>query len=111
MMDLLWPITTVGIMVVGVLIGILVIWRMLRDRRSGFPTQDERTQKVAGKAASYALLIGMYSTIGLTFLNLISLEFFDSPILETGYALIASLLVYSLSYIGLRWYLDKKGEF
>jgi cytochrome b561 len=111
MMDLIWPITTVGIMVVGVLIGILVVWRMLIDRRSGFPRQDERTQKVAGKAASYALLIGTYFTLGLTFVNLISLELFDSPILETGYALIASVLVYSLSFIGLRWYLDKKGEF
>jgi len=110
-MDLLWPITSIGIVAMIVLIGILVVWKILKDRRSGFPSQDERTQRITGRAASYALLIGLYFTIGLTFVNLINQEFFDSPILETGYALIASLLVYSLSFIGLRLYFDRKGDF
>ena len=111
MADLPWHLTSIMIMATGVLIGILVIWRMLRDRKSGFPAQDERTKKVTGKAAVYAMLIGSYSMIALMIANLINLEFTDSPLLDVGYALVIPLLVQSLTFLGLRLYFNRKGEF
>ena len=111
MTSLVWPIMSGGIVVVIVLIGVLVLWRIVKDRRSGFPAGDERTQRVNGKAATYALFIGMYSTIALLFVNLINEVFYDLPAFEVGYALIASLLIYSLSFLGLRLYFDRKGDF
>ena len=110
MMDV-WPITGFGILGIIVAVGVLVVWRIIKDRRSGYPTGDERTQRITGKAATYALHIGMYCTIALVSVNIISREFYGSYAFEEGYALIALLLIYSLSYLGLRFYFDKKGDF
>lgn len=111
MMGLPWPIMSGGILVMIVLIGVLMVWRIVKDRRSGFPPADERTQRITGKAATYALLIGTYFTLGLMWMNFINQVFYDSPAWEAGYPLIASVLVYSLSFIGLRLYFDRKGDF
>lgn len=111
MIDLPWPVISVVIMAIGVLIGILVIWRKLEDRKSGFPSQDERTKKITGKAATYTVSIGLYFMLALAAANLINLEFVGSPLLDAGYALIISTLVQSLTFLGLRLYFNRKGEF
>ena len=110
MMDF-WPITSFGILGIIILVGVVGIWMLIKDRRSGYPAKDERTQKITGKAATYALFLGMYSTVALLLVNIISREFYGLYAFEEGYALIASLLIYSLSFLGLRFYFDKKGDF
>jgi len=110
MIDLPWPVMSVVIMAIGVLVGILVIWRKLEDRKSGFPAQDERTKKITGKAATYSFLIGVYFMMALAAANLINLEFVGSPLLDAGYALVISTLVQSLTFLGLRLYFNRKGE-
>ena len=111
MSDVPWPVISIVIMATGVLIGILVIWRKLEDRKSGFPAQDERTKKITGKAATYTVYIGLYFMLALAVTNLINLEFVGSPLLDAGYALIISVLVQSLTFLGLRLYFNRKGEF
>jgi hypothetical protein len=108
-MDSLWFVPAGVIAATIVLIGVLVVWKILKDRKSGYPRQDERTQRVTGKAATHALLIGQYFTIVLLLLNIVSLELYGSPAFEVGYALVASVLVSSLSFIILRLYYDRKG--
>ena len=111
MIDLAWPLISVGIMTTIVLVGILVIWKKFKDRKSGFPVADERTQKINGKAAYYALLMGQYFIIAYLLVNIVGREFFGMPEMEAGYPLIASLLVFNLTFLGLRWYLNRKGDF
>lgn len=106
-----WLVVSIGIPAIIVFVGVFVIWRILKDRRSGFPLKDERTQRVTGTAATYAFYIGLYFTLALMLGNLINLEFLGTPLLETGYALILSLLVNSMTYLGLRAYFDRKGDF
>jgi len=60
MSDFTWILTSWGIVVAIVIIGVMVVWRILEDRKSGFPAQDERTKKITGKAAMYAFSIGNY---------------------------------------------------
>jgi cytochrome b561 len=110
MIELPWPVVSVVIMAIGVLVGIFAIWRKLEDRKSGFPAQDERTKKVTGKAATYAFFIGSYFMVALMIANLINLELTGLPLLEVGYALVIPLLVQSLAFLGLRLYFDRKGE-
>jgi drug/metabolite transporter superfamily protein YnfA len=93
------------------IIGAWVIWRRIQDKKSGFPAQDERTQKVNGKAATYALYIGSYFMIALLFGLIIGKEIFDLPPFDAGDALVASLLVFNLAFLGLRWYFNRKGDF
>ena len=111
MNNLLWPLVTMGIVAIGILVGVFVVWRKLEDRKSGFPAQDERTKRITGKAAYYAFYIGLYFMVALMLANLVVQEFLGLPALDAGYALVASILVQSLTYLGLHWYFDRKGDF
>ncbi len=94
-----------------VLAGILAVWKRVKDRRSGFPVADERTQKVNGKAAYYALFIGVYFMLALLWIHFLGKTFFGFPGFEAGYALVASSLVFILWFLGLRWYFNRKVDF
>jgi len=110
MADLMWPITSVGIAIMIALIAVLLLLKIYKERKSGFPMQDERTSKIFGKAAAYSLYIGSYFIIALLFALLIGKEFYGLPDVDAGYPLVASLLVYNVSFLMLRWYLGRKGE-
>ena len=109
MSDFPWPLMSGGILLTGILLGVYAIWRILENRRSGFPARDERTQKITGRSATYVFYIGSYFMVALMVANLINLEFQGIPLLDTGYALAISVLVNSLTFGGLRWYFDRKG--
>jgi len=106
-----WFVVSGGILVTIVLIGIFVLWKMLRDRRSGFPLKDERTQRVTGTAATYAFYIGSYFMLALMGVNLLNQELTGVALLETGYALVISVLVQTLTFGFIQAYLNRKGDF
>ncbi len=106
----MWPVVSIGIAAIILLLGILLLWKMHKDRKSGFPMRDERTTKITGRAATYALYIGSYFIIAFLFILIIGKEFYGLPEVEAGYPLIAALLVYNLSFLVLRWYFGRKGE-
>ena len=106
-----WSGVSGGILVTIMLIGIFAVWRLLKERRSGFPLKDERTQKISGIAALYAFYIGSYFMLALMGVNLLNQVFTDAPLLETGYALVISVLVQNLAFIGIQTYLHMKGDF
>ena len=110
MTNIPWPVASGGILVTIVLIGIFAVWRLLKERRSGFPLKDERTQKITGTAAYYSFYIGTYFMLALMGMNLLNEVFIDVPLLETGYALLISVLVQSLAFIGIMAYLNRKGD-
>jgi len=105
-----WSVVSGGILVAIILIGIFAVWRLLKERRSGFPLKDERTQKITGTAAYYAFYIGTYFMLALVGVNLLNQEFTGTLLLETGYALVISVLVQSLAFIGIQAYLSRKGD-
>jgi len=109
-MDLSWPIVSVGIAAMIVLIGVLLVWRIAKDRRSGYPSGDERTQRITGKAATYSLYIGMYFMLALLLVFIAGRELLGYYLFNAGDALVASVLVQSVMLLVLRWYLDRKGD-
>jgi cytochrome b561 len=109
-MDLLWSILSFGIVAMIVLIGVLLAWRIVKDRRSGFPAKDERTQRITGKAATYSLYLGLYFMIALSFAFIIGRELAGYYLFNAGDALVASVLVQSVSWLVLRWYFERKGD-
>ena len=110
MADVTWLIESMGILALIILIGIAVLWKTLKEKKSGFPIADERTQRINGKAAYYALFMGQYFIIAILMVMLVGREFLGMPEIEAGYPLIASVLVSSLSYLALRWHFGRKGE-
>jgi len=110
MADFTWPIVSTGIVALMILIGALVLWKTLKDKKSGFPLADERTQKLNWKAGYYAMFMGQYFILAYLLVNIVGREFFGMPEIEAGYPMIAALLVSSVSFLVLRWYLGRKGE-
>ena len=111
MTNLPWSGASMGILAIIVIIGVFVIWKILKELRSGFPLKDERTQRVSGKAAFYAFHLGSYFMLALMLLNILSRELRGAYLLDGWYALIFSIIVQSLMYIGFRLYFERKEDF
>jgi len=110
MADITWPIMSTGILALMILIGVLGLWKRLKEKKSGFPLADERTQKLSWKAAYYAMFMGQYFIVAYLLVNIVGREFFGVPEIEAGYPMIGTLLVSSVSFLVLRWYFGRKGE-
>ena len=110
MADFTWLVASGGILALTILIGILVVWKTRKDKKSGFPLADERTQKLSWRAAYYAMFMCQYFIIAYLLVNIVGREFFDIPEIEAGYPMIAALLVSSVSFLVLRWHFGRKGE-
>jgi len=110
MINIEWIFVSIGILATIVLIGVLAIWKILKDKKLGFPTKDERTQKITGIAATYAFYIGSYFMVALMLMNILSTEFLGASILDTGYAIISSILVSNLTFLIVRWHFNRKGD-
>ena len=110
MADFTWAIESIGILALIILIGALALWKRLKEKKSGFPLADERTQKLNGKAAYCAMFICQYFILAYLWVTIIGREFFGMPEIEAGYPMIAALLVSALSFLVLRSYFGRKGE-
>jgi len=113
MTDLIWPIISIAILALIILIGVLVLWKtraMIKEKKSGFPLKDERTQKLNGKAAYHAMFICQYFILAYVWVTFVGREFFGMPEIEAGYPMIATLLVSALCFLALRAYFGRKGE-
>jgi uncharacterized membrane protein len=111
MATFVWPTILVLNAAVIILLAIFVIWKMQKDRKAGYPIQDERTSKIQGKAALGTYYISLSFMISLLMLNIVGNEFLSLPELEMGWTVIAILLVNGISFALLSWYYAKKGEF
>jgi len=110
MADFAWPIVSIGILALLILIPALILWKILKDKRSGLPLGDERTLKLTWKAGYYAMFMCQYFVIAYLWVTFVGREFFGMPEIEAGYPMIAALLVSALSFLVFRWYLGRKGE-
>ena len=110
MTDFLWSLVSIGIFATIFLIGVYAIWKIHKEKRLGFPAKDERTQKITGIAATYAFYIGLYFMAALLLTNILNIELLGAPLLDALDALIAAILVNSLSFLFVHWYFNRKGD-
>jgi uncharacterized membrane protein len=110
MAHITWSIMSIGILALMILIGVLVLWKRLKEKKSGYPLADERTQKLNWKAAYYAMFMTQYFIVAYLLVNIVGREFFGVPEIEAGYPMIGALLVSSVSFLVLRWHFGRKGE-
>ncbi len=110
MADFTWLITSMGILALIIIIGVLVLWKTIKEKKSGFALGDERTRKLNWRAGYYAMFMCQYFILAYLWVNFIGREFFDMPEIEAGYPMIAALLVSSVSFLVLRWFLGRKGD-
>lgn len=104
----IWPVVSIGIIATIVIIGGFVVWKMMKDRRSGYPRQDERTRRITGRAATYSLFLGSYFMLALAFVYIIAHELLGYYPFDAGDALIASVMVQSVAMLLFSWYFSRK---
>ncbi len=107
MTDTGWLIVSGGILVLTVVIGIVGLWIMLKEKRSGFAISDERSQQLNWKSAYYAMYMYQYFILTFLFFNIFGREFFGMGEIEAGYPMIAALLVSVISFVIIRRYIDR----
>jgi len=107
-----WPIILIVNAVLVLLIGVLVLWKVHRDKKSGYPVNDERTIKISGKAAIGTYYISLAFMISLLLFIIFGTEFLGQllPELEARWAIISIMLVNGISYALLSWYYSRKGD-
>jgi len=110
MTDFVWPIILVLNAVLVLLVGVFVLWKLHKDRKSGYPTKDERTIKISGKAAIGTYWISLAFMISLALFIIFGKEFLALPELDAGWAIIAIMLVSGISNALLLWYYSRKGD-
>ena len=91
MTDFLWSLVSIGIFATIFLIGVYAIWKILKEKRLGFPAKDERTKKITGIASTYAFYIGLYFMAALMLTNILNIELLGVPLLD-DYSVICALL-------------------
>ncbi len=101
---------TLGIIIATFSVFLWVNRQKMKEKKEGFPVKDERTKYIEGRAAHYALMIGLWFMLGLLWYSFLGMKIFDLPALETAPAMIISLLVIIGLYAVLRWYFSRKGE-
>ena len=110
MTDISWSLVSIGIGMVIVVIGAVYLWIRLRDRASGFPAQDERTERITGTAARYALHLGLFFMVAVMFALIVGRELFNMPDPGAGPVVVASILVFSVTYLVLQIYLNRRED-
>jgi UDP-N-acetylmuramyl pentapeptide phosphotransferase/UDP-N-acetylglucosamine-1-phosphate transferase len=105
-----WPLILILNAAAVILLAIFVIWKLQKDRKSGYPIKDERTSKIQGKAALGTYYINLVFMISVLLWSIFGIEFFNLPELEMGWTVISIMLVSGISFGLLSWYYAKKGE-
>jgi uncharacterized membrane protein len=105
-----WPIILIVNAVLVLLVGVFFLWKIHRDKKSGYPVNDERTIKISGRAAIGTYYISLAFMISLLLFIIFGTEFLDLPELGAGWAIIAIMLVSGFSYGLLSWYYSKKED-
>ena len=110
MTEFTWPLILITNAVLVLLVGVFVIWKLHREKKSGYPLNDERTLKISGRAAIGTYYISIAFMVSLLLFIIIGTEFFDLPELEAGWAVIAVMTVTGISYGLLSWYYSTKDD-
>jgi uncharacterized membrane protein len=110
MSDIVWPTILILNAVLIILLGMFILWKVRRDRKSGYPTKDERTIKISGRAAIGTYYISLAFMVSLSLFIIFGTEFLDLPELDAGWAIISIMLVSGVSNALLSWYYSRKGD-
>ena len=108
MSDTVWP--TVSILIGGIVISLLAAYllKIRKDLKSGYPLADERTERLNGKAAMGTYYITIFFIAIELLWMIFSSETPSLPEIDTGYTLLAVMIVMGASFGILRWIYGKK---
>jgi len=98
----------IGLLIVA--IAVIYIWAINKERKSGFPLQDERTARIQGKVYKTVFYIGVGYLLALNFYNIINIEFFGGTELESMPVINSAVIIMGVSAGVLLAYYGRKGD-
>ena len=110
MAETIWLTAIPLIAVLIVAIGAYTLWRTVKERRSGFALQDERTAKTQGRAANAAFFLGTWYLILLNFYNLYRIEFQGLEELGSMPVINSAVIIMGVAYIALYTYFNRRED-
>ena len=106
-----WPVISIMIGILLVAFLAVYVFKIRRELKSGYPLQDERTERITGKAAMGTYYVTFLFVVILEFWIIFSTEVPSLPEIDTGYTLIAVMMVMGFSFGGLSWlYARREGQ-
>jgi uncharacterized membrane protein len=110
MAETIWLTAIPIIAVLIVAIGAYLLWRVVKERKSGFALQDERTARIQGRAANVAFFLGTWYLILLNFYNLYRIMFLGLEELESMPVINSAVILMGVSYIALMAYFGRRED-
>jgi len=110
MADIIWLSAIPLIAVLIVAVGAFALWRIIKERRSGFALQDERTTRIQGRAATVVFYLGTWYLILLNFYNLYRIEFQGLEELGSMPVINSAVIIMGVAYIALYAYFNSRED-
>ena len=108
MAETIWTTAIPLIAALIVAIGAYSLWRTIKERRSGFTLQDERTTKIQGRAATVAFNLGTWYLLLLNFYNMYRIEIQGLDELGSMPVINSAVILMGVTYIALYAYFNRK---
>jgi hypothetical protein len=100
----IWLTTIPIIALTIVALAVYTAWKINKEKKSGFPLQDERTAKIQGKAYKAGWFIGTFYLLALNFYNIISIEFLGGEPLGSMPVINSAVIIMGVSVLILTAY-------
>ncbi len=95
---------------VVVLLPIVLLMKVKRDLKQGFPLVDERGATIKRKAGHYAFMAAIYIILGFMYYDFIFVQVFEAPSLSpTEYFLALDMVLVGV-YVAFWWWFTRKGD-
>jgi hypothetical protein len=92
------------------LLPFVLLLRMRRDVKKGFPLEDERGRAVKQRAGYYAFMATIYIVQAFLYYEFIFVDIFEAPALRpTEYFLVLDMVILGV-YMAFWWWFSKKGD-
>jgi len=104
----LWSMAMFLTLVAIALVAVVLVMRALRDLKSGYPIQDERSRALSARAGHYTFYVSMYATLALAVIFIL-LEDRDITLPNAELLFIVVAMMGSI-HIVISTYLSRKGK-
>ena len=110
MEETIYPQMTPVIVTLIVTIGIYALWKLIKEKRSGFTLADERTAKIQGKAATVSFTIGAWYLILLNFYNMYRIIYQGLDELSSMLVINSAVILMGITHMVLIAYFNRKED-
>ena len=105
-MDYLYAVLIMLLLIGSIILGI----RYTKSMKKGLPVKDELAQKIAWKSGYYTYMFSVWFAVALLWYSTFFVDKFSLPSIDSEQIIGLFVLVPGVIFLGLTFYLDKRGD-